>query len=73
MAFACVAGFCHMWTFIPGATSTGHGQARMVVVRQSSAIPQAIFAMTLAVAGTTTAASAHSASSMCGMGEPGLP
>ena len=73
LTLACVAGFAHMRVFMPGATMTGQlpWQARSVLVRQSSAIPQASLAITLAVAGTTIARSAHSESSMCGMGEPG--
>ena len=57
-----------MWTFIAGATTTGQGQASSVVLTASSAMPCAILAMTLAVAGATRARSAHSARSMCGMG-----
>ena len=37
--FAWVAGCCHMFTFIAGATSTGAVVARYMVVRKSSAIP----------------------------------
>ena len=56
---------------MPGATSTGQATARSVVLRQSSASPAAILAMTLAVAGTTTTRSAHSARSTCGMAVSG--
>ncbi len=58
-----------MWTFMAGATTTGQGHASSVVLTASSAMPWAILAMTLAVAGHTSARSAHSASSMWGMGE----
>ena len=58
-----------MCTFMAGATSLGAGHASSVVLTTSSARPLAILAMTLAVAGHTRARSAHSASSMCGMGE----
>ncbi len=65
---AWVAGACHMRRFMAGATSTGQPNARSVVESASSAIPAAILAITLAVAGTTTASSAKSASSTWGIG-----
>lgn len=68
---ACVAGFCHMCTFMAGARSKGAMVARAAEVRQSSAMPQAIFAMTSAVQGHTTNTSAHSPSSIWGMDERG--
>ena len=68
---AWVAGFCHICTFMAGATSTGAVVARAAEVRQSSAMPQASLARTSAVQGHTRKASAHSPRSMCGMGEGG--
>ena len=63
--FAWVAGFRHMTLFIAGATSTGQRTARQVVESRSSAMPQAIFAMQLAVAGAMSKRSAHFASATC--------
>ena len=60
--FACVAGFRHMAAFIAGANSTGAALATSVVDSRSSAMPQAVLARMLAVAGATTIASAHLAS-----------
>lgn len=57
--FACVAGCCHILVFIAGATTTGPAKDRYRVVRASSAIPAAIFAITLAVAGAMRKASPH--------------
>ena len=51
--------------FIAGATTTGALVASATLLSRSSAIPFAIFAMTFAVAGATTSASAASASDMC--------
>ena len=53
-----------------GAISSGTsaGNATRAVVSASSAMPQATLAMMLAVAGTTSAASAHPAAVMCAMG-----
>ena len=62
--FACVATCSHMLTFIAGATTSGARVASSTVVRRSSAIPCAIFAITFAVAGAITTASAVSASRM---------
>ena len=63
--FACVAGLRHMAAFIAGATRTGAVAASSVVETSSSAIPAAILASMFAVAGATTAASAHFASATC--------
>ncbi len=49
-------GFSYMWTFIDGAISTGAVVASRIVVRRSSAIPEAILPMMLAVAGAITTA-----------------
>ena len=53
-----VALWCHMRTFIAGTASTGLSVASSSVVARSSAIPFAIFARILAVAGATTTSSA---------------
>ena len=54
-----------MAAFIAGASSTGQRMARNVVLRRSSATPEANLASALAVAGATTNRSAHLASAMC--------
>ena len=59
-----VMGFSSIPVFIAGETSLGHPAARTVVVSISSAMPWAILAMTLAVAGATRMTSAFFASSM---------
>ena len=51
-----------MCTFIAGAKATGHCAASSTVVTMSSAIPTAALAMTSALAGAITIASAVSAS-----------
>ena len=53
-----VAGCSHMRTFIDGATITGLSVASNAVVARSSAMPCAIRARMLAVAGATTSKSA---------------
>jgi len=63
-AFACVAAWRHMFTFIEGATSTGARVASRIVETSSSAMPCAILASRSAVAGATTTTSAQSASAM---------
>ena len=63
-AFACVAGCCHMFTFMAGATSTGARVASSTAVTRSSASPCAMRASVCAVAGATTTSSAQSASAM---------
>ena len=55
---AWVAACSHMRTFIAGATSTGLSVASSSVEARSSAIPAAMFARMLAVAGATTTRSA---------------
>jgi len=52
--FACVAGCCHIRTFIAGATSTRLSVASNNVDARSSASPAAIFARMSAEAGATT-------------------
>ena len=59
-----VMGFSSMPVFMAGDTSFGHRAASTVVVSISSAMPWAILAMTLAVAGATRMTSAFLASSM---------
>ena len=54
-----------MLVFMAGAITFGALQARMVVVSMSSAMPAAIFPMTLAVAGATMKTSALAASDTC--------
>ena len=58
----CVAGCCHMRTFIAGAIRIGRVVASSTVEARSSAWPPAILAMRLAVAGATTTRSASRAS-----------
>ena len=53
-----VAACCHMRTFIDGATRTGLSVASNAVVARSSAMPCAMRAMMLAVAGATSTTSA---------------
>ena len=62
-----------MFTFMAGATSTSECAARIVAVAASSAMPHAIFAITFAVAGTTSTRSAKSAASTCGMAVSRMP
>ena len=62
---ATTAGCSHMPPSIAGTMSTGARAASRSVVRKSSAIPWAAFAMTLAVAGATTTAWQRSASATC--------
>ena len=59
------ARLLHIWLFIAGITYLGAAVAKNVVLAASSAIPLAIFAIKLAVAGTTTAISVQSANSIC--------
>ena len=54
-----------MLVFMAGAITFGALQARMVVVSMSSAMPAAIFPMTLAVAGATMKTSALAARDTC--------
>ena len=60
--FSCVAGLSHISVCIAGATKIGHVAASTAFVSMLSAIPARIFARVLAVAGTTTIASASRAS-----------
>ena len=59
-----VMGFSSIPVFMAGETSFGHLAARTVVVSMSSAMPWAILAMTLAVAGATRMTSAFLASAI---------
>ena len=52
--FSCVAGCSHISVCIAGATMSGTVAFSNTFVSKSSAMPCAIFAMTLAVAGATT-------------------
>src|SRR6056297_613885 len=61
----CVAGCCHIRTFIAGASSTGVSVASRSVEARSSARPCAILAIRSAVAGATTIRSAERLSSIC--------
>jgi hypothetical protein len=63
--FRWVAGLSYMPVFIAGETSLGHRAAKTVVESMSSAMPQAIFAMMLAVAGATKKTSAFLAKETC--------
>ena len=63
--FACVASAVHMPVFMAGASRTGALVASTVVESMSSAIPAAIFAMILAVAGAITKTSARCARATC--------
>ena len=49
--FARVAGCCHIWSFIAGATATGQAAASAALVRRLSASPWASLASVWAVAG----------------------
>ena len=60
----CVAGCCHMRTFIEGAIITGVSVAKSRVVARSSAMPCAILAIICAVAGATKTRSAARDSSI---------
>ena len=60
-----------MFTFMAGATTSGHVQASAVVVSRSSAKPFAILAMTFAVQGAMTKQSASCASDTWCMGSDG--
>ena len=60
-----VTAFSYIAVFIAGTMILGHLQARKVVVSMSSAIPWAILAITLAVAGAITATSAFWARATC--------
>ena len=59
-----MSGFCHMFTFMAGASSRGAFEASTTAVSRSLAIPAARRAMASAVAGATTIRSASSASRM---------
>jgi len=59
---AWVAGAFHMPLFMAGAIIMGRGVASSVVEMRSSAMPLAILAMMLAVAGATTTKSGSCAS-----------
>ncbi len=63
--FDWVIGFCHMLTFIAGASSTGARDASTTAARRSLAMPAARRAIASAVAGATTIRSASSARRMC--------
>src|SRR5882762_5192777 len=65
--FSRVAAWLHIFTFMAGATTTGAVDARYKVVRKSSAIPRANFAMMSAVAGATSNKSVRCATAMCSM------
>src|SRR3989440_6248654 len=54
-----------MFTFIAGAITTGAVEAKCRVVKKSSAIPRANFAMTSAVAGATSSKSVRCATAIC--------
>ena len=69
---AWVAGFSYMPVFMAGATSLGHRQASTVVVSISSAMPFAILAITLALAGATSTRSARSATATCSISKEKL-
>ena len=63
--FSWVAQFSNIAVFMAGATSMGAFVASATVDSMSSAIPAAILAMMLAVAGTMYKRSAHFAKAMC--------
>ena len=63
--FACVAGFSYIFVFIDGQSKIFLSKAKIVVVSKSSAIPCAIFAKKLAVAGAITIKSAKFAKLIC--------
>ena len=63
--FSATVGCSYMCTFIEGANATFARVASNTVVTISSAIPTAALAITSAVAGAITIASALSASRMC--------
>ena len=62
--FCWVATFWYMFTFMAGAMTMGAVVASAVVVKRSSAIPFASFAMTLAVHGAMRNKSASFESEM---------
>ncbi len=63
----CVAGFCHIWRFIAGTTSSGQSRATQSVESRSSQLPCASLAMKSVEAGAITIASASRDRSMCAM------
>ncbi len=63
--FFTVAGAKYIFVFIAGAIKTGQAAASSVVVKKSSAIPQAYFAITFAVHGAITNKSAFFANETC--------
>ena len=63
--FSWVAGLSYMWPSIAGAMTRGAEDARMVVVRASSAMPWASLAMQWTVAGATRMRSALCARATC--------
>ena len=67
LMLACSAGELNIRLFIAGAISFSHepDDAIAIVVTRSSAIPQAILAITFAVAGAIIIRSARSVSEMC--------
>ena len=69
--FACVVAFSHIAVCMAGATRIGARVANAVHVSRSSAMPWAILAITLAVAGAMIIKSATSESEICSM-EKGL-
>ena len=62
---ACVAACAYICWFMAGATATFAGVASSNVVSRSSAMPAAILAIILHVAGATKIKSAHFANSIC--------
>src|SRR5215475_6148057 len=67
--FSCVAGCCHMFTFIAGASTTGAVEARYSVERKSSANPRANLPRVSAVAGATSSKSVRCATAICSMAD----
>ena len=70
--FACVAGDCHIWRSIAGASTSGAVVAMAIVVSASGASPWTMRAMRSAVAGAIARQSAASATSTCATLPPTL-
>ena len=67
----CVAALRYIFVFMAGAIMQGQVAASTVDVSASSAMPLAILAIMLAVAGTITSKSASAAVSICTIPQPG--
>ena len=70
LIFLWLAGLCHISTFMAGATTSGMFRAAAISVMMLSAMPWAILASVLAVAGAISMMSAERVALMCAIPLP---